>query len=93
MTKKTSRARQLSDRILRLKGNLPSLVVAGNSSPRSMAENRATADFRTRRSTSRGIERDVPGVFTLDDDPTRWNLVDWVRASHAIRPGPFSMAS
>jgi len=50
-----------------------------------LSENTLLADFRTRRTSVRGIERDVPGVFTLEDDPSTLDL-GRLGSSFAVSP-------
>jgi hypothetical protein len=69
-----SRARRLSDRIARLERQLAELGRRGRLAAARLSEHRVAADFRTRRSAARGVERDVPAVFTLDDDPGALDL-------------------
>ncbi len=70
----SDRGRRLADRIARLERQLAVLGRRALLAAARVTENTLAADFRTRRSVPRGVERDVPSVFTLDDDPTALDL-------------------
>jgi len=70
----SERVARLADRIARLERQLAALGSRARLAAARASANTLPADFRTRRSVARGVERDVPGIFTLDDDPATLDL-------------------
>lgn len=85
LPRRRDRANQLADRTALLERRLDALSRHGRLAAARLSESRLPAEFRTRRAASRGIERDVPDVFTLDDDPAALDLCR-LGPSFAINP-------